>query len=199
MTETERLSHPVYVVCRSTVWAVIHWWFRFRVVGAQYIPTTGPVMIASNHISNLDPPVLGVSTTRFINFLAKDELFHLGPFSRLIKVLGAFPISRGSGDRAAIRQAIALLEQGQCLGVFPEGHRSKDGKLGPGQSGAAFIAKRAGCPVVPMAIIGPYGFRRRLTVRFGPPLIPGDRQTTDEFLRVIMGQIGNLLEQGHTR
>lgn len=102
--------------------------------------------------------------------MAKQELFRIPLFSMLIRVLGAFPVKRGSGDLQALKQALRLLQEEKVLGIFPEGTRSRDGKLGRAHTGAALIALRAGAPVVPAAIIGPYRLFRPVRIIFGQPI-----------------------------
>jgi 1-acyl-sn-glycerol-3-phosphate acyltransferase len=197
ITVHNRYGSPVYKMARGIVWLFFHAVFRFRVVGREHIPRTGPLVLASNHIHNLDPLVIGLGTPRFIHFMAKQELFKYRPFAALIRYFGAFPVRRGQSDKGAIRNALTVPAQGGCLVIFPEGHRSKDGKLRPGQPGVALIARKSNCPVVPVAIIGPYRFRGRLTIRFGEPYTPGAEDTNETVLAAIMQRIQNLLDQGH--
>jgi 1-acyl-sn-glycerol-3-phosphate acyltransferase len=188
---------PLFRVARVVVSVFFHGMYRFRVVGAEHIPATGPVILACNHISNLDPPLLGICTRRYIQFMAKAELFRYRPVGAFLQRLGGFPVKRGLHDKAAIKYALSIPKNGGCLVIFPEGHRSRDGRLGKGLTGVAFIARKAGCPIVPAAIIGPYGFRRPLTVRFGPPLLPEEDETNEALLERLMNRIQGLLDQGH--
>ncbi|MCL6631302.1 MAG: 1-acyl-sn-glycerol-3-phosphate acyltransferase [Alicyclobacillus herbarius] len=171
--------------------------YRFRVVGAENIPAVGPVILASNHISNLDPPLIGICTLRYVQFMAKAELFKVRPIGAFLRWLGGFPVRRGLRDTAAIKYAISVPKQGGCLVIFPEGHRSRDGRLGKGLTGVAFIARRAECPIVPVAIIGPYQFRRPLTVRFGKPIQPQSDESNESLLAKLMDNIQALLNEGH--
>ncbi|MCL6453851.1 MAG: 1-acyl-sn-glycerol-3-phosphate acyltransferase [Alicyclobacillus sp.] len=186
----------LYRAARFTVVHGLSLLFRWKVEAASYVPASGPCIIASNHIHNLDPFVIGASVPRFVQFLAKDELFHIPVITPLIRYLGAIPIRRGGNDRAGLRRAVEVPKNGGCLVIFPEGHRSKTGRLGPGKPGVALIARLAECPIVPCAVIGPYGFRKRLTVRFGPPLVASPDDTNDVLLDKLMTQIRNLYERG---
>ena len=105
-------------------------WLRLEVRGTEHIPARGPVVLACNHLSLLDPPVLGEAATRRIHCMAKEELFHNPIFGYIIRSLGAFPVRRGAADRNAIKHGMELLKRGEVVAVFPEGTRSKTGALG---------------------------------------------------------------------
>lgn len=130
--------------------------WMLRVEGAERVPRSGAAIFISNHESYLDPVVNGVATRdRQVGFLAKIELFGFSPFGRLIRSFGAIPLKERS-DMAAMRAAIAELQTGRCIVVYPEGGRSSDGEVGPFQRGVALIVRRTKVPVVPMAVSGPY-------------------------------------------
>lgn len=147
---------------------------RLKVEGTENIPATGPLVIASNHLSLLDPPVLGTAATRKVHFMAKQELF-VPVLGTIYKILGAFPVRRGGADRAAIKHGIDILQSGQVLAIFPEGTRSKTGQLGKAEPGALMMASKARAVIVPACVIGT-DFQRqgriwpKVTVRFGKPL-----------------------------
>ncbi len=160
---------------------------RMRVEGAENIPAEGPLVIASNHLSLLDPPVIGVASTRKVHFMAKQELF-VPILGDLYKILGAFPVRRGGADRAAIKHGIDILKNNQVLAIFPEGTRSKTGKLGKAEPGALMMASKALATIVPCCVVGT-DFRRqgkiwpKVTVRFGKPIyFPADALVNKEFL-----------------
>lgn len=160
---------------------------RMRVEGAENIPAEGPLVIASNHLSVLDPPVIGVASTRKVHFMAKQELF-VPILGDLYKILGAFPVRRGGADRAAIKHGIDILKNNQVLAIFPEGTRSKTGKLGKAEPGALMMASKALATIVPCCVVGT-DFRRqgkiwpKVTVRFGKPIyFPADAVVNKEFL-----------------
>ncbi|MCL6625050.1 lysophospholipid acyltransferase family protein [Alicyclobacillus shizuokensis] len=184
-------------VARVIVTSFFRVTYRFRIVGADNIPSTGPLILASNHISNLDPPVIGICTHRHVQFMAKAELFKIRPIGAFLRWLGGFPVRRGLRDTTAVKYAVSVPKKGGCLVIFPEGHRSKDGRLGKGLTGVAFIARRAGCPIVPVAIVGPYRFRQPLTVRFGRPLLPEADDSNETLLEKLMSSIQELLNEGH--
>lgn len=174
--------------------------YRWEVRGQEHIPERGGTVVCCNHISNLDPPLLGSAMRRPIRFMAKEELFRIPVFSSLIRKFGAFPVQRGSADKRALKKALSILKQGEVLGVFPEGTRSKTGKLGEAHTGASFIALKGEAEVVPAAIVGPYRLFRKVTVIFGPPLDLSEyrgkkwtSQTLKDVTDRIMGEINTLL------
>lgn len=122
--------------------------------GEENIPLTGPIIVAPNHVSYVDPPAVACGTKkRQMRFMAKEELFK-GPFGALISSLGAFPVKRGEGDTESIRKSLAILEGGEALLIFPEGTRSDGKTMLPINRGVAMLAKRTGAPVLPVGIIG---------------------------------------------
>lgn len=123
-------------------------------VDEQNVPSTGPLIVAVNHQSHLDPPATACATRRQLTFLAKEELFRNRFFGGLISSLGAFPVRRGEGDSEAIRRTIALLEEGEAVLVFPEGTRGDGITLNPFNRGVAMFAKRTGAPVIPVGLVG---------------------------------------------
>jgi 1-acyl-sn-glycerol-3-phosphate acyltransferase len=192
---TYRFFHSLFRALFSII-------FRWQVIGAEHIPKKGPVILCANHISLWDPPLLGAGIDRPVHFMAKEELFRIPILSYFITKFGAFPVKRGAGDRAAIRTALKLLEDGKIFGIFPEGTRSKTGKLGPGMPGAAMFALKSEAVVIPVAIIGNYKWFRPIKIVYGPPIDlsaqraakPGSdtlKETTD----LIMSHIQSLLDQ----
>ena len=179
---------------------------RWQVSGAGNIPQEGAVIIAANHISNLDPPLVGSGCERKVNFMAKAELFKIPVLGWLIRDFGAFPVRRGAGDRAALRTVFKLLEDGQVLGLFPEGTRSKSGETEEGQSGAATFALRAKATVVPAAIIGPVGLFKPLKLIYGKPVdlsrfqgVKPNKEIIAEATQEIMNAIESLIEEHRGR
>lgn len=193
---SRRYDALLYKVIRFAAVSLLHFLFRIRVTGKENLPTEGPFLIASNHINLLDPFTVGACVPRFVEFMAKDELFHIPVISRIIRYLGAFPVRRGVGDKAALKRAIEVPKQGGCLVIFPEGHRSKDGQIGQGMPGIAMVARRSACRVVPCAIVGTYGFRRTVRVSFGEPILPAPDDTNESLLDKLMTQI-LYLQQHH--
>ena len=169
-------------VLRATIAQLILLPYRVRVTGEENLPDTGAIL-SGNHVSYLDPIVLWTRAPRRVHFMGKSELFEGGFFAWFLPRVLAFPIRRGAADRKAIQEATRLLEAGEFVGIFPEGtrHRESDTELGDAQSGAAFIAMRSGCPIVPVGISGtgeamPPGKKLprfpRVAVRYGEPIEP---------------------------
>ncbi|MCA0970330.1 1-acyl-sn-glycerol-3-phosphate acyltransferase [Halobacillus litoralis] len=144
--------------------------YRIQVVGKKNIPKDGPVIICSNHISNLDPPIVGITSSRNIYFMAKEELFNNRFIGGILKRVHAFPIKRGMRDRNALRKGLDVLKENHALGLFPEGTRQKSGEIGEGLAGAGFFALRSNAYIVPCAIIGPYEKFKPLKVVYGEPI-----------------------------
>jgi 1-acyl-sn-glycerol-3-phosphate acyltransferase len=168
-----------YDFAKAVVNAIARTTFRFRVVGAEKVPLTGGLVIAANHVSNLDPPLLGIALPRPVSYMAKKELFAMPVLKQLIPRLNAFPVDRQAGGTAALRAALRMLKDGRCVGIFPEGGRNVTG-TNEEKAGAAFLAAASGVPVVPAALVGtrtlrPFG---RVTVVFGDPMtVRRDRQS----------------------
>lgn len=179
--------------------------FRWKVSGVDNIPKTGGVLICANHISLLDPPVIATAIPRQLHYMAKEELFRIWGFGRLIRNLNAFPVRRGTADRTAIRTALGLLIAGEVVGMFPEGTRSKTGILGNPEPGVSLIAARAGVPIVPAAITGTNQFfcngniLPHFSVKFGKPIPIEqgkiDKEALDALSQTIMNEISNLLKE----
>jgi 1-acyl-sn-glycerol-3-phosphate acyltransferase len=160
-----------YTKIRSIAQHLLRMLFRVKVIGKEHVPSQGPAVICANHISNLDPPVVGgFIDTREIHFMAKEELFRIPFIGKIITKLNAFPVKRGGGDSGAVKHAIRLLRNGHVLGIFPEGTRSKSGELGKAHVGAALIAIKGKAPMIPVAIIGPYRLFRQTKVIIGEPI-----------------------------
>jgi 1-acyl-sn-glycerol-3-phosphate acyltransferase len=173
--------------------------YRPQVFGVENIPTTGGVLICSNHIDNLDPPIVGISSPRTIHFMAKEELFRVPVLKGLLPKINAFPVKRGISDKQALRTGLQVLKDGNVLGLFPEGTRSKTGELGKGLAGAGFFALRTDAKVVPCAVIGPYKPFQPLKVVFGKPInieeLREKKGSAEEATELIMNSIGELLEK----
>ncbi len=188
--------------------AAYYCFYNIKVEGKENVPETPGFIIASNHRSFADPPLVAItSMCAKFSFIAKEELFKNPIFGWLIRRLGAFPVTRGKGDMQVITDAVDRLNEGRNLVIFPEGTRSKDGKLGKGKTGVALIAAKSKKPVLPVAIIfeGKLKFRSKITVRFGKMIQPeeiavGEEVNPRELRTVkqrIMGDIQALLEDNN--
>ncbi|MDN3450428.1 lysophospholipid acyltransferase family protein [Planococcus sp. APC 3906] len=173
--------------------------YRFEVVGHEKFPKEGGILLCSNHIHALDPPVVGMTAPRTVHFMAKEELFKLPILGGLLPKVNAFPVKRGMSDREAMRTALKILKSGEVVGLFPEGTRSTEGILKKGLSGAGFFALRGNADVVPCAIIGPYKAFRKVKVVFGEPIIMEPyrerKATPEEVTEAIMASIQKLLDE----
>lgn len=149
--------------------------YNLKFEGRENIPTDTTVIYTPNHRSNADPPLVGSFLKGHISFMAKEELFKNKIFAWLIRSLGAFPVSRGKGDMKVIDTSIERLENDSLM-IFPEGGRSKDGKVQKGHTGAALIAARSGKCIVPVGVV--YGdklrFRTKVTIKYGQPIDPAE-------------------------
>ncbi|MFA8437982.1 lysophospholipid acyltransferase family protein [Pueribacillus sp. YX66] len=173
--------------------------FRLEVIGKENIPKQQGVLLCSNHISNFDPPILGVASPRIVRFMAKQELFHNPFLNWLLIRIGGFPVKRGLGDKQALRTGLELLNNGEVMGIFPEGTRSKTGKLGKGLAGAGFFALRSNAVVIPCAIVGTYKPFKKIKVIFGKQInfnqLKNEKRSAKEGTEVIMHEIRKLLEK----
>lgn len=177
--------------------------FRPEIKGKENVPMTGGMIMAANHLSNWDPPMAGTYMPRPVAYMAKEELFKPAIAGAIIKSLYAFPVKRGAADRGAIKAALGILKQGLCLGVFPEGTRSKNGKLGKPEAGVALLAAMGKVPVVPTAIINTNrilqngGTLPRVKIIFGEPIYfegkHNDKEALEAFSKKIMEKIEKLL------
>ncbi len=202
----------VYNISRLLLRVVLRLWFGFRVDGREHEPATGPVVIVSNHLSDLDPLIVGSALKRRVGFMAKQELFEVPGVRWWVSACGAFPVRRGEPDRQALRTAMHLLEGGGVLVMFPEGTRGTTRELRPPEPGAALLALRTGATVLPVAVIGsdevmPRGSHRlrraTVRVRIGEPIpVPRpsprprgkrDREEIDALGRQFMGALARLL------
>lgn len=143
-----------YIICRFLLFIIFKILFFFKASGRENLPKKGGCIIASNHLSYLDPIVLSIASPRILSFMAKQELFKNPFFAKLISALNAFPLQRGNADFKSIRFAINKLKDEGTLIIFPEGTRSTSGQINAGLSGVSMLAAKAKVPVVPTYIKG---------------------------------------------
>lgn len=205
----------LYRTLKPIAVALMRLLFRMEVVDAGRVPATGPVLIVSNHVSLLDPPLVGGSAPRPLFFMAKEELFRIPLFGRLIRSLNARPVRRDGSDMRALKAALALLQEGRAILVFPEGTRGEEGQpLREGKPGVGMLAVLSGAAVVPAYVSGsghalPRGRALprpgRVRVTFGPPLFfktegkragdGGRKEAYREAAQEMMRAIAQLREQ----
>lgn len=186
------------VLCRFWYGIIL----RTRVIGAENIPQSGAFILAANHVSNWDPPFLGTFIDREVCYMGKEELFKNPVMAWVCRHLYVFPVKRGAADKTAIKTAVKILRDGKCFGIFPEGTRSKTGKLGRAEAGVSLIAAMTKAPIIPAAIINTEKiFSRdvkfpRLAVVYGSPMkfsgSTKDKEALDNFAQEIMSEIAKL-------
>lgn len=189
---------------RYVTMGVYKLFYNFHIEGAENIPQDRALVIASNHRSYADPVILTMPMKKPVTYMAKEELFKNKLFGWFITKLGAFPVKRGTGDMQVIDDAVAILNSGRHLVIFPEGTRSKDGKVGKGKTGVAMIAAKSGADVLPCGIIfegEKLHFRSKLTLKFGKVIPASEIAIEDaspkalkEVKKRIMGEITKLVE-----
>ena len=169
----------LYTILKPVVALFARTLFRIEARGQHHVPATGPALLVSNHLSTLDPPLVGCMLPRHLSFLAKAELFRIPLFGALIRRLNARPVRREGADAGALRTALRVLQDGGALLVFPEGTRGEEGVLREAKAGAGMLAVLSGAAVVPVYVSGsgrawPRGHRlprpAKVRVTFGPPL-----------------------------
>ncbi len=173
--------------------------YNVKADGHENFPE-GDFIIASNHRSNADPPLISIMSgySRFA-FVAKEELFKNKFAGWVIGKFGAFPVTRGKGDTSVIDTSVEKIKEGRKLIIFPEGTRSKTGKIGKGKTGVAVIAAKSGVPVVPAGIIfdGKLRFRSKVTIKYGKPIMPEElslsKEPTPNELKVIKNTVMNAI------
>jgi 1-acyl-sn-glycerol-3-phosphate acyltransferase len=159
-----------YEAIRRSAHVLLAVFFRAQAVDVENVPGSGPLLLAANHQSYLDPPTIGsLVTHRHLEFIARAGLFKYRPFAWVISLLNSIPIREDTGDAQAVREVLRRLEKGRAVLIFPEGSRTPDGKIHTFKRGVALLVKRARCPVVPVAIEGAY----QRWPRFGWPRLVG--------------------------
>ncbi len=170
-----------YLLGYSLSKAIAKTFFHYRVVGAENLIEEGPCIIAANHCSYLDPPLVGIAFRRAIHYLARKSLLEWPVLGPIFPQLNVIPVDQKNADRSALMGAIRVVREGGAVLIFPEGTRSPDGRLQPGQPGIGMIAAKTGAPVLPARIFGSFeAFPRGdtgkkaaavpITVAFGPAL-----------------------------
>ena len=159
----------LYPLGKTVSYWLVRVLFRMRYEGLENIPKGRGFILASNHRSNFDPLFIAHKIPQQIHYMAKAELFKNPLLGWAMRRIGSFPVQRGKGDTSALERAGQIMEQGGILGMFPEGHRSKDGAVQRPRSGIAIIAGQTGAAVLPCAVIygKRLGFRTVVTVRYG--------------------------------
>lgn len=170
-------DNRLYTFLRWVVVLVFGGVYRCRVTGNAHLPSRGPAMVITVHKSLVDPIIAGMVLPRPLRYMAKKELFANPALRRLITHLGAFPVDRGAGDRAALTTSLAILAAGGLLLMFPEGTRRPDDQVHDFLPGVGMIALRSGAPVIPVAVKGTHELVRgrrpglpKIRASVGPPV-----------------------------
>jgi 1-acyl-sn-glycerol-3-phosphate acyltransferase len=200
--EPYRMPMILWRLIRVVVRIIVAIIFDVHTVGRQNVPETGQLIIASNHLSWADVPLIPAFLKRRVVYMAKEETFQ-GKGGWFVRFFGAFPVRRGEADRQSLRTAEEQLKAGRVLSIFPEGTRSKIHTLGQAHAGMGMIALRTGAPVLPVAIYGSEKsfkkFRPRITIIFGEPMIltPKGKKITrediDQSTEQVMLRISSML------
>ena len=195
----------------AAIKAAIFVLLRVEIVGRENMPLRGALIVAANHLSNADPPVLASRMPRRLVYMAKDEMFQWPVMGFLTRLAGAFPVKRFEADIGALRKATRVLESGQVLAMFPEGTRGVGAKLGAAHPGTALLALRSEAPILPIAITGTEAIHlpglffdllrlRRPRIRivvghafFLPPVRRISAEEVNRCTDLIMGRIAALL------
>jgi len=171
--------NSVYLVGWLFFRTVYKFYFRWSVFNAERVPLSGGVILASNHSSFLDPPLVGSGVHREINYLARKSLFRFPPFGAILRKVCAVPVDREGGGAAGLKVVLDRLNDGGAIILFPEGTRSLDGKLQPARSGIGLTVIKSSAPVVPVRVFGTYEAWGRnvriprphkIAVKYGKPM-----------------------------
>jgi len=206
------MSELIYQSLKIVISLLFKIFYRLKVEGLENLPQEGRFILASNHSSYFDPLAIGVAALpRRINFMVLRVYYDPWPARWFFKAASSFPVDESKPDVGAFRHALKVLRRGGILGIFPEGGRSKDGRLKEGKLGAALLASKAGVPILPAAVIGAFEafppgalFPKlgSIRVRFGPPITLGnysDKRVDGERLKLVtkrmMSAIGKLMEE----
>ncbi len=194
---TRGVNPLLYWIVRGVLQPFFHLYFRMSRIGREHVLHEGPMIIAANHRSFLDPFVIGTLVRRPVYFVAKKELFRKPLTAWFLNALGAFPIDRGNADGDAMSTARVILERGDVVVIFPEGTRIRPGALGQPKRGVGRLALETGAPVLPVAVIGTEAIRRgwrirphKVRLRVGSPLrFPTVEQPSPDLARAVTDRI----------
>ena len=189
-----------YRFARRVLIIVSRIFYRFNVTGREHVPSTGPVILCSNHIHLMDCILLAIFTKRQVFYMAKKELFEKPLLGWIIRRLGAFPVDRGGADLQAFRHSMQVLKEEKALGIFSQGTRTQE--FDNVKGGVAVFALKSGAPVVPVGIRGTYRIFSKMDLHFGPPIsmdeYKGQKVKSDlveEVMAKIVSQVTTLTQK----
>ena len=182
--QVKEKSSFLFLLGRQMFRIMFKLFYRYCIEGSQNIPNTGGAVIAPNHISFFDPPLTGAAMKRPLYFMAKKDLFDIPVFGWTIKQTNAFPVNRGVQDMSAVRHAFSLLEKGHLLLMFPEGTRSRDGRLGKARAGAGMVACNAQVPLIPVKIENTNMMLKfkQIKIKYGKPIYPPKNFSKNDYI-----------------
>lgn len=198
----------IYKICRFICSVIVHLFWTVKIVGEDISNYEGSFILAANHVSYLDPIILGIAVKRPINFIAKKEVFSIPLLSFILKKIGVIPVDRKNINPVSIRKSIVLLKKGHILGIFPEGTRSWDGNLLELNAGMVKIALQANVPIIPVGLKGtfeiyppqakfPAIFKRQcIYIHFGKPFkLDKNRRKDVEYIKESLFKIANKIKE----
>jgi 1-acyl-sn-glycerol-3-phosphate acyltransferase len=168
-----------YALAKFILWLFFRLGFGLEVSGQEHVPKRGPCILASNHVSFLDPPLVGVAAPRRATFMARADLYQHFWLGLFLTGIGAVPLRRGEADVGAVRAALTCLRRGEVVAIFPEGGRQPSGSLGQAKRGVGLLAAMGRAPIVPVLVRGTFEAlprggeslrRAKIRVAFGPPI-----------------------------
>ena len=193
------MKHFLYTITRWILNIVFFKIFHLHVEGRENIPVKGAVIVAPNHKSNWDPPLIGVAfSNRVVNYMAKEELFKNPIAAWILTMFGTFPVKRGSGDGSAVMRAVRELRKGYPVGIFPEGTRIKREGLGRFHSGMASIAMIEGTDILPVAVVGSLNMphpKQHPAVLIGKIIHVEKQKPTKESIQALNEKVKSAIEQ----
>jgi 1-acyl-sn-glycerol-3-phosphate acyltransferase len=207
-------TESVWRIGRLTIQPLTELFTRLQVYGTERVPPSGGLVVAANHFSWIDPPVVGAASPRVLYFMAKVEAHRVPGLGELMRAFGTFPVRRGESDRDAVRLMRQIVREGNALGMFVEGTRQRRGVPGQVQPGAAMVALNENVPVIPIAVHGSQRWRPGnfvpVSAAWGEPFLfeglprggKGYREASEEIgrrIRVLWEWLVELHEQGRPR
>lgn len=196
------LRSAFYWIIKLAAWPITRLYVRLRVRGTENVPDAGRCIIVANHTSYADPVVLGSACPRRMRFMITRPIYRLMRLRWFYYMMGAIPVDQDNADPRALRSILRELQRDGAIGIFPEGQRMADGRLGEAKAGVSLLAARSGAPVVPVAILGAHAVMpvgaafprpKKIEVRFGRPLRFSDEGTRRPTRAQLVGFAGMLM------